>query len=120
METNNKNLTDEQLDDLICQSFSRQQMVDEINVSVMKQLRHDSRHRNLLRWGKIAAFAFGLPLALFLFGWLLWWSSVGLQTDLQFSFFDGQWPVFLCLVLPVCAMLYAAWQAIKNFSPSDV
>ena len=36
MESNtNKNLNDEQLDDLIRQSFHRQQTIDEINVSVM-------------------------------------------------------------------------------------
>ena len=115
----NKTLTDEQLDELISQTFSRQQMVEEINVSVMKQLSRDSRRRNLLRWGRIVAFAFGLPLIVFLYGWLLW-SSFSQQEAFRFSFFDGKLPFLVILLLPVVTMLYAAWQAIMKFSPSKV
>ena len=63
---NHTNLTDEQLDDLIRQTFCRQQVVEEINHSVMKQLHRTMRRRRLLRWGKIALFSFGLPLLLLL------------------------------------------------------
>ena len=115
----NKNLTDEQLDDLILQSFRRQQTIDEINVSVMKQLRHTTRRRRLLQWGKIAVFSFGLPMMLLLFGWLLW-SSVSQQDALQLYFFNSQISIFTILLLPVAAMLYATWHAIYYFSPSDV
>ena len=115
----NKNLTDEQLDDLVRQSLIRQQMVDEINVSVMKQLRHTTRRRSFLRWGRIVAFAFGLPLLLLLFGWLLW-SSVSQQDAQCFTFFNYQMSFYICLLFPVAAMLYATWRAIVNFSPSDV
>ena len=115
----NKNLTDEQLDDLVRQSLIRQQMVDEINVSVMKQLRHTTRRRSLLRWGRIIAFSFGLPLLLLLFGWLLW-SSVNQQDAPQFTVFNYRMSFYICLLFPVAAMLYATWRAIVNFSPSDV
>ena len=55
----NKNLTDEQLDDLILQSLHRQQMVDDINVAVMKQLRRTTRRRSLLRWGHFDLYRIG-------------------------------------------------------------
>ena len=115
----NKKLTDEQLDDLILQSFRRQQTIDEINVSVMKQLHHTTRRLRLLRWGKIAVFSFGLPMMLLLFGWLLW-SSVSQQDALQLHIFNSQISMFTILLLPVVAMLYATWHAIYYFSPSDV
>lgn len=115
----NKTLTNEQLDDLIRQSFSRQEMVEEINLSVMKQLRRNSRRRNLLRWGRIVAFAFGLPLIVLLYGWLLW-SSFSQQEAFRFSIFDGQLPFLVILLLPIATMLYATWQAIIKFSPSKV
>ncbi len=113
------NLTDEQLDDLVRQSFQRQQMVDDINVSVMKQLRRTARRRSLLRWGRIVAFAFGLPLLLLLFGWLLW-LSVSQQDAPQFYIFNCHLSVYACLTLPVAAMFYVTWRAINHFSPSEV
>ena len=115
----NNMLTDEQLDDLIQQSFARQQTIDEINVAVMGQLRQATRRRRLLQWGRMVVFAFGLPLLLFLFGWLLW-MSVSQQEAPQFSLFHFQVPVFVCLLFPIGAMLYASWRAIENFSLSDV
>ena len=115
----NKIFTDEQLDDLIRQSFHRQQMVDEINLSVMKQLRHQTFRRSLLRWGKYAAFAFGIPMVLVLFGWMLW-TSVSQSVAPQFSILNSQMSIFICLLLPVATMLYFTWRAIVNFSTSDV
>ena len=115
----NNPFTDEQLDDLIRQSFHRQQMVEEVNVNVMKLLRRKERRHSLLRWGKFAAFAFGIPMLLVLFGWLLW-SSIGQQHALNFSIFNGQIPIFICLLLPVATMLFFTWMAIINFSTNDV
>lgn len=115
----NNLLTDEQLDDLIQQSFARQQTVEEINVAVMGQLRRATRRRRLLQWGRMIVFAFGLPLLLFLFGWLLW-MSVSQQEAPLFSIFHFQVSVFACLLIPIGAMLYASWRAIENFSLGDV
>ena len=115
----NKNLTDEQLDDLILQSLHRQQMVDDINVAVMKQLRRTTRRRSLLRWGKIVVFAFGLPLMLFVFGWLLW-TVISQQDVILFSIHNFRLSVFTCLLLPIATMLYASWRAIANFSLNEV
>ena len=119
MEPDINNYTDEQFDELIRQSFQRQQTIEDINVSVMRQLRHTSRRRSLLKWGRLAAFAFGLPLLLLLFGWLLW-LSVSQQEALQFSVFNHQVPIIACFLLPIAAMLYVTWCAVKNFSIRDV
>ncbi len=116
---NHTNLTDEQLDDLIRQTFCRQQVVEEINHSVMNQLHRTTRRRRLLRWGKIALFSVGLPLLLLLFGWSLW-SAVSQPSTLQFSIYHWHLPVSICLVLPVATMLYATWYALEHFSPDEV
>ena len=115
----NKTFTDEQIDDLIRQTFIRQETVEEINAAVMKQMRRDTRRRKLMRWGRIVAFDFGLPLILMSFGWMLW-SFVVQQEAFRFSFFDGRLPFVVILLLPIVTMLYATWQAIEKFSPSDV
>ena len=115
----NKNLNDEQLDDLIRQSFQRQQTIEEINVCVMKQLRHTARRRILLQWARIVAFAFGLPLLLLLFGGLLW-LSISQRDAPQFSILNYHPTVYAILLLPVATMMYVTWRAIKHFSLSDV
>lgn len=104
-------LTDPQLDELISQSFERQQIAADISSAVMKNLRRQARRRQLRQWGSAAAFAFGLPFVLLLFGWLLW----------LFVSQQGQSSiVYICLVFPAAAMLYVAWHAIRNFSTEKV
>ena len=110
MNTNNP-ITDQQLDDLISETFERQTIIDDISVAVMKDLRRQARRRQLRQWGRAVAFAFGLPLVLLLFGWLLW-SFVSQQGHSSL--------IYLCLVFPVAAMLYATWHAIRNFSTERV
>ena len=110
MNTNNP-LTDQQLDDLISETFERQTIIDDISVAVMKDLRRQARSRQLRQWGRAVAFAFGLPLVVLLFGWLLW-SFVSQQGHSSL--------IYLCLVFPVAAMLYATWKAIENFSAESV
>ena len=50
MNTNNNPLTDQQLDDLIQQTFERQHIADDISVSVMRQLRRQARRSQLWQW----------------------------------------------------------------------
>ena len=116
---NNLHFTDEQFDELIRESFQRQQIIDDINVSVTRQLQHSARRRRMQHWGRIVAFAFGLPLLLLLFGWLLW-STVCQEHTAYLTIFNSQVPVYACLLLPVAAMLYVTWRAIRNFSPEEV
>ena len=111
MNTNNNPLTEQQLDDLIQQTFEHQHIADDISVSVMRQLRRQARRSQLWQWGRAAAFAFGLPLVLLLFGWLLW-PFVSQQGNAL--------PIYICLAFPVATMFYAAWKAIDNFSTEKV
>lgn len=104
-------INDQQLDELISQTFERQQIVADISSAVMKDLRRQARRSQLRQWGRVAAFAFGLPFVLLLFGWLLW----------LFVSQQGQSSiVYICLVFPAAAMLYATWHAIRNFSTERV
>lgn len=104
-------ITDQQLDDLISQSFERQQIAADISSAVMKDLRRQTRRRQLRQWGRAAAFSFGLPLVFLLFGWLFW---LFVNQQGQSSI------VYICLVFPAAAMLYVAWHAIRNFSTEKV
>ena len=111
MEEKNVNLTEQQLDELIRQSFEREEIAREISVAVMKDLRRQTRRRQLRQWGRAAAFAFGLPLVLLLFGWLLW----------LFVSQQGQnLIVYVCLVFPAAAMFYGSWKAVEFFYPIEV
>lgn len=111
MDINNNPLTEQQLDDLILQTFERQQIAEDITVGVMKDLRRQTRRRQLRQWGRAAAFAFGLPLVLLLFGWLLW-PFVSQQGSSSL--------IYLSLLFPVATMFYAAWKAIDIFSTEKV
>ena len=107
METN-KILTDQQLDDLILQSFERKAIADEIAVGVMKDLRRTARLRLLRKWGRVAAFSFGLPLVLVAFGWLLWPYFV--EQVARGSYIGA------LLIFPIATMIYAFFRAIEHFS----
>ncbi len=50
------------IDKLIAESIRRQEMVEEINRSVMKHVKADMRKRLFVAWFKRIAFSFGLPL----------------------------------------------------------
>ncbi|MBR1468521.1 MAG: hypothetical protein IJ605_00170 [Prevotella sp.] len=107
METN-RNLTDQQLDELILQSFERKEIAREIGVAVMKDLRRASRRAWLRRWGRVVAFSFGLPLVVVVFGWLLW--PYFAEQVARRSY------IAACLVLPFAAMFYLSVRALQDFS----
>lgn len=50
------------IDKLIAESIRRQEMVEEINRSVMKHVKADMRKHLIVAWLKRIAFSFGLPL----------------------------------------------------------
>ncbi len=104
---NRNPITDHELDELILQTFERQAVTDEIHADVMKQLRRAARHRRLRQWSRAVVFAFGLPLVLLLFGWLLF---------TYLPRFDEMSPLYLCLIIPVATMLYTAYRAVEHFS----
>lgn len=112
MEEKNVNLTEQQLDELIRQSFEREEIAREISVAVMKDLRRASRRAWLRRWGRAVAFSFGLPFVLLAFGWLLW---PFLVEQVERGSYIG-----LCLVFPVATMIYVFFRAIGKFSWQEV
>ena len=67
MEEKNVNLTEQQLDELIRQSFEREEIAREISVAVMKDLRRASRRAWLRRWGRAVAFVAPFAYMGFLF-----------------------------------------------------
>ena len=112
MEEKNVNLTEQQLDELIRQSFEREEIAREISVAVMKDLRRASRRAWLRRWGRAVAFSFGLPFVLLAFGWLLW---PFLAEQVERGSYIG-----LCLAFPVATMIYVFFRAIGKFSWQEV
>jgi cytochrome c biogenesis protein CcdA len=60
-------MNDNELDNLISETFQRKEVLDDIGQNVMQNLQRDTRHARLRRWARILAFSFGFPLvALFL------------------------------------------------------
>lgn len=111
MEIRNENLTDEQLDALIRSTLGRRQMLDGMNVEIMKSLGHSSRRAWCRKWGRVVAFSFGLPFLLLLFGWLSW----PFISEHRLSS-----PVCLCLIIPFLAMIYLSLRMIATFSAETV
>ena len=107
MEEMNSRITDQMLDELITTSLHRQQVVEDISQDVMKEL-DSSTHRAWLRkWGRIAAFSFGIPMVLLTFGWLLY-SFLSHQNKMSVY--------YLCLIIPVVVMIYVVKEILEKFS----
>lgn len=102
-----KKIDEQQMDALIAETFIRKQTVEEINRAVMREVRLTVRRRRLRRWVRLAAFSFGLPLVLLLFGCLM--------VKYVVSATEGRM-LLLFTVVPTAAVLYGAWAAIANFS----
>lgn len=111
MEIRNDHLTDDQLDALIRSTFERRQALDGMNAEIMKSLQRSSRRTWLCRWGRVVAFSFGLPFLFLLFVWLLWpfISEHGISS-----------PVYLCLLIPLVAMIYLLMRMMAFFSTETV
>ncbi len=56
-----KNMNEQELDNLIRESIGRQELLNSINRSVMKEIRHTTRKRRIRQWARVVAFAFGIP-----------------------------------------------------------
>ena len=99
-----------EIDELIRTTLERQQTVEQLNRTIMKDVRRRARRAWLRRWGRIAAFSFGLPLVLLVF-------VIGMVAAIRHT---PNWPIRYCLVIPVVAMLHFAWYEMKHFSAADV
>lgn len=111
MEQKNHELTEQMLDELITTSLHRQQVVEDIQHNVMKEIYRSARRAWWRKWGRIAAFSFGLPLVILVFGWLLY-LFVSKQSDMSVY--------YLCLFIPIAVMFYYVYEALEKFSVENV
>ncbi len=102
-----KAMNEQQFDMLIAETLERRHFVEEINKAVMCDIRRKARQRKLRYWRNAIAFSFGLPLSLFVFG-VLFVKYVLSTTSEVYS--------TICLLIPVAAVLFAAYKAVCNFS----
>lgn len=60
-------MNEQEFDRLISEAVERQMLLSDINTRVMTEVRRSAR-RTLLRWARVVAFAFGMPLLVFVVG----------------------------------------------------
>lgn len=105
-------LTDEQmLDDLIVATFERQELVSNINKTIMHDVRRNLLRRRLLHWARLVAFAFGIPLLLMAF----------LYVAISYALADeDNLLIMACMALPIITMLITCGKVIGDFSIEEV
>ncbi len=109
--TNTGWMSDDELDGLITASLERQELLEDVNREVMKEVRRSSRHETLRRWMRAIAFAFGLPALLLFYG-------IGIHyvcTHVEMNVF-----IWIALAVSTTAMLCILGKVVKNFSISKV
>lgn len=104
-------LSEQELDSLIFDAFERQDIVGGINKAVMHDIRRSVRRKWLRRWGRLAAFAFGVPLLLAVFLYFM----IPFMLDSKDNHL-----VLACLCLPVITMFVGCWKVISDFSIDKV
>lgn len=61
-------MNEQEFDRLISEAVERQMLLSDINQRVMTEVRRSARRTLLLRWARVVAFAFGMPLLVFVVG----------------------------------------------------
>ena len=86
-------MTDQELDSLFTERAKRQQLVEQINATVMRSVRRDLRLKIVRKWAKLLGLCFGIPLALVVYIFVLneAMSVSAMQTPLQ----------IICVALPL-------------------
>lgn len=64
-------MTDQELDSLFTERAKRQQLVEQINATVMRSVRRDLRLKIVRKWTKLLGLCFGVPLALVVYIFVL-------------------------------------------------
>lgn len=64
-------MTDQELDSLFTERAKRQQLVEQINATVMRSVRRDLRLKIVRKWAKLLGLCFGVPLALVVYIFVL-------------------------------------------------
>ena len=61
-------MNEQEFDRLISEAVERQMLLSDINTRVMTEVRRSARRTLLRRWARVVAFAFGMPLLVFVVG----------------------------------------------------
>lgn len=103
-------MNDQELDILFEQSAQRQQIVEQINVEVMKTVRRDLRLKVLRKWAQLIGISFGLPMMFVLLVHIL-------LTYLP----DMSMPVYITtLALPIITLVLFFGKGLHDFSISEL
>ena len=100
-------ITDNELDKLFAESAERNRLLAQVNTEVMRTVRRDIRRKQLLRWGRVLAFCFGLPLLAVLYVFVLRTYVPVMPPALTIAYY----------VLPLSTLLYYVTKRLRNFSP---
>lgn len=94
-------MTDQELDSLFTERAKRQQLVEQINATVMRSVRRDLRLKIVRKWAKLLGLCFGVPLALVVYIFVL-------NEAISISSMQMQLRI-VCIALPIftIAVLYA-------------
>lgn len=103
-------MTDKELDILFAESALQQKAAEQINRQVMKTVRKDMRRKSVIKWGKLLALCFGLPLLVVLFAYALFTYLPDMQLPLRIVTF----------VLPLGTIILWTGKELHDFSPSDL
>jgi hypothetical protein len=111
-ETTSEWIDNKEFDKLISDSLERYELLEEIQHEVMNEVRSQTRHEMARKWIRMAAFAFGLPMATFGFGAGIY----ALCTSANMH--EPYIPVLIAA--SAIAMLMLIGRAVRNFSISDL
>lgn len=103
-------MTDKELDILFAESAQQQKAVEHINRQVMKTVRKDMRRKSVIKWGKLLALCFGLPLMVIAYLWLL-------KQGIPFLPQENMWMTF---IVPVLTLLGLSGKFLHDFSVTDL
>ena len=110
-EPDERGMSDEALSELISRTLERQQMLAELQQVIVQDVEKRVRRQRIRRVARVLAFSFGLPTVLLVVGLGMYHyiSHVGLTTLSAAA-----------LLFATLTMLYAAREALRNFSPDEV
>jgi len=105
-----KTITDNELDLLLQQSVQHHKAMEQINRQVMRTVRRDMRHKVVIKWAKLLALCFGLPLMVIAYLWLL-------KQGIPFLPQENMWMTF---IVPVLTLLGLSGKFLHDFSVTDL
>ncbi|SFG51642.1 hypothetical protein [Prevotella sp. KH2C16] len=100
-------MTDKELNQLMRETFERQKLLEDINQSIMQNLRKTSRRERARKWLHLPALCFGLPL----FVMLMLYCAYKAVVQSGFSL-----PVTFAMLVFVISIIWTGYQMFENFS----